>query len=299
MKSSIYLCCRYWRLGHCFVKTATEHYYEDAFARVGMTSCKSVVTPGVNDVASNFLREKARLSFEGLLLSIEAVCQRNSMFLTHSASRSNSVVWRLIQSCHVFFCAARDDRRLVVESLLCVSAVVPFSVILRVDAHSAMAQGKRVSLAVIHTTRCLVVFGVFFISPCLDMYHGSGDSLVWRWILRCMNLWLVLWTRQDLVRFYVSSVYLVINTELCLSTEYRIWTQISRVHSPVVKAADCRSAGPWFKSGWKTLFTFVTWYDKLTNHDFLMINIMSPITTSIRTITRKSVNKNWLKKSTR
>ena len=122
-----------------------------------------------------------------------------------------------------------------------------------------MAQGKRVSLAVIHKTRCLVFFGVFLISPCLDM-HGSGDSLVWRWILRCMNLWLVLWTRQD--------------------TEYQIWTQISRVHSPVVKAADCRSAGPWFNSGWRTLFTFVTWYDKLTNDDFLMINIMSPITTS-------------------
>ena len=32
------------------------------------------------------------------------------------------------------------------------------------------------------------------------------------------------------------------------------------------------------------------WYDKLTNHNFLMINIMSPITTSIRTITRKPVN---------
>ena len=142
MKSSIYLGCRYWRLGHCFVEAATEHYFEDAFARVGMTSCKSVVTPGVNDVASNFLLEEARLSFEGLLLSIEAGCQRNSMFLTHSTSRSDSVVWRLIQSCHVFFCAARDDRRLVVESLLCVSAVVPFSVILRVDAHSAMAQGK-------------------------------------------------------------------------------------------------------------------------------------------------------------
>ena len=85
-----------------------------------------------------------------------------------------------------------------------------------------------------------------------------------------MNLWLVLWTRQD--------------------AEYRIWTQISRVHSPVVKAADCRSAGPWFNSGWRTLFTFVTWYEKLTNDDLLMINIMSPITTSIRTITRKSVN---------
>ena len=106
-----------------------------------------------------------------------------------------------------------------------------------------------------------------------------------------MNLGLVLWTRQDRERFYVSSVYLVIYTELCQSTEYRIWTQISRVHSPVVRAADCRSAGPWFNSGWRTLFTFVTWYDKLTNDDFLMINIMSPITTSISTITRKSVNK--------
>ena len=63
------------------MEAATEHYFEDAFARVGMTSCKSVVTPGVNDVASNFSREKARLSFEGLLLSIEAGCQRNSMFL--------------------------------------------------------------------------------------------------------------------------------------------------------------------------------------------------------------------------
>ena len=103
--------------------------------------------------------------------------------------------------------------------------------------------------------------------------------------------WLLLWTRQDQERFYVSSATMVIKTELCQYTEYRIRTQISRVHSPVVKAADCRSAGPWFNSGWRTLFTFVTWYDKLTSHDFLMINIMSPITTSIRTITRKSVNR--------
>ena len=34
----------------------------------------------------------------------------------------------------------------------------------------------------------------------------------------------------------------------------------------------------------------MTWSDKLTHHNILMINIMSPITTSIRTITRKSVN---------
>ena len=123
----------------------------------------------------------------------------------------------------------------------------------------------------------------------LDMYTRGTPFLrtcpVYRWWS-----WLLFWTRQDRERFYVSSVYLVINTELCQDSEYRIWTQISRVHSPVVKAADCRSAGPWFKSGWRTLFTFVTWYDKLTNHDFLMINFTSPITTSNRTITRKSVN---------
>ena len=83
---------------------------------------------------------------------------------------------------------------------------------------------------------------------------------------------------------------MVIKTELCQYTEYRIRTQISRVHSPLVRAADCRSAGPWFNSGWRTLFTFVTWYAKLTNHDYLMINITSPITTSIMTITRKSEN---------
>ena len=63
MKSSIYLGCRYWRQGHCFVEAATEHYFEDAFARVGMTSCKSVVTPGVNDVASNFLTGESTPKF--------------------------------------------------------------------------------------------------------------------------------------------------------------------------------------------------------------------------------------------
>ena len=108
---------------------------------------------------------------------------------------------------------------------------------------------------------------------------------VYRW-----RSWLLLWTRQDKERFYVSSATMVINTELCQYNEYQIWTQISRVHSPVVKAADCRSAGPWFNSGWRTWFTFMTWYDKLTNPDLMMINIKSPITTSNRTITRKSVN---------
>ena len=150
-----------------------------------MTSCKSVVTPGVNDVVSNFLLEEARLSFEGSLLSIEAGCQRNSMFLTHFASvdcvNSDSCSEVTIQSCHVFFCAARDDRRLVVESLLCVSAVVPFSVFMcRVDAHSAMAQGKE-SCLLSSTQRVLFVVPWFpFVLTFLPIWTCFTD-LGTRW----------------------------------------------------------------------------------------------------------------------
>ena len=68
-------------------------------------------------------------------------------------------------------------------------------------------------------------------------------------------------------------------TCLCDETRYeavRVTEQITTgtVHSSMVRAADCRSAGPWFNSGRRS------W-----------INIMSPITTLIRTITRKSVNR--------
>ena len=59
------------------------------------------------------------------------------------------------------------------------------------------------------------------------------------------------------------------------------------VHSSVVRATDCRSAGPWFNSGRRSWFTFMMWS---SNQIIQMINIMSPITTSIRTITRKSFN---------
>ena len=68
---------------------------------------------------------------------------------------------------------------------------------------------------------------------------------------------------------------MVIKTEL--------WT---RVHSPVVRAADCRSAGPWFNSGWRH-WIHIHWHVQRNN-------IMSPITTTITmpmtTIPRKSVN---------
>ena len=41
-----------------------------------------------------------------------------------------------------------------------------------------------------------------------------------------------------------------------------IWTQSPRVHSSMVRAADCRSAGPWFNSGWRSWFIFMTGSDK-------------------------------------
>ena len=59
------------------------------------------------------------------------------------------------------------------------------------------------------------------------------------------------------------------------------------VRGSVVRAVDCRSAGPWFNSGWRSVYV-MTWS---SNQIIQMINIMSPITTSIRTITRNSAMK--------
>ena len=69
----------------------------------------------------------------------------------------------------------------------------------------------------------------------------------------------------------------------CADLCWLLWTQL---YGSVVRAVDCRSAGPWFDSGWKSWFTFMTWS---SNQIIQMINIMSPITTSFRTITRNSV----------
>ena len=58
----------------------------------------------------------------------------------------------------------------------------------------------------------------------------------------------------------------------------------------MVEAADCRSAGPWFKPGWKSWFIFLTGSDNVMNQIIQMFNNKSPIRTVITTITRKSVN---------
>ena len=64
----------------------------------------------------------------------------------------------------------------------------------------------------------------------------------------------------------------------CANLCLLLWTKISRVHSSVDRAADCRSAGPWFNSGWRSWFTFVTCSDNPTNQISQMFISMSPIT---------------------
>ena len=84
-------------------------------------------------------------------------------------------------------------------------------------------------------------------------------------------------TRQGLEKFCVSSTTIVIKTEL--------WTE---VHSPVVRAADCRSACPWFNSGWRH-WIHTHWHIQRNN---MMSPITNTMTMPITTIPRKSVNKN-------
>ena len=93
-----------------------------------------------------------------------------------------------------------------------------------------------------------------------------------------------------------SCVFLLIPFPLCARARYTdggrcllLWTQIRG--GIMVGAADCRSAGPWFNSGWKSWFIFVTGSDNVMNQIIQMFNNMSPIRTVITTITRKSVNK--------
>ena len=91
-----------------------------------------------------------------------------------------------------------------------------------------------------------------------------------RWLI-----WLSLWIR-GLEKFSVSSTTMVIKTEL--------WT---RVHSPVVRAADCRSACPWFNSGWRH-WIHIHWHVQRNN---ITSPITSTITMPMTTIPRKSVNR--------
>ena len=116
---------------------------------------------------------------------------------------------------------------------------------------------KRVSSVICMSARSIVTsvlwFCVFLPISLLVMISGCLCKFTWWLIYSCADLCWLLWTR---------------------------------LYSSVVRAVDCRSAGPWFNSSWKSWFTFMTWS---SNQIIQMINIMSPITTSIRTITRNSV----------
>ena len=112
-----------------------------------------------------------------------------------------------------------------------------------------MAQGKRVSSVICMSARSIVTSVLLFSLSVMI----SGCLFTW-WLISCC-------------------------ADLC----WLLWTQW---YGSVVRAVDCRSAGPWFDSGWKSWFTFMTWS---SNQIIQMINIMSPIRISIRTITRNSV----------
>ena len=149
-------------------------------------------------------------------------CQRNSMFLTHSASRSNSVVWRVDSVLSRFLLRSKGWQKTCCwVSSLCFQHSFPSQWSWVVDAHSAMAQGKESSVicmsARLHRDKCLAVLSLsVMISGCL---------FTW-WLISCC-------------------------ADLC----WLLWTQL---YGSVVRAVDCRSGGPWFNSGWKSWFTFMT-----------------------------------------
>ena len=112
------------------------------------------------------------------------------MFLTHFASvdcvNSDSGSEVTIQSCHRFL--LRNHCRVQCIPMMFVlpsvvsehsSRLIGDSTVMRVDAHSAIAQGKESRL--LSSTRHVVSWSlVFLFSPCLDMFHRSWDSLVWQ-----------------------------------------------------------------------------------------------------------------------
>ena len=61
----------------------------------------------------------------------------------------------------------------------------------------------------------------------------------------------------------------------CADLCWLLWT---RVHGSVVRAVDCRSAGTWFNSGWKSWFTFMTCSDNPMNQISQMFISKSSIT---------------------
>ena len=120
----------------------------------------------------------------------------------------------------------------------------------------------------------------------IRMSHGHPHVVLY--VLGCTRAALMYSTRAD-----TQMVELVVALDtrsggiLCFVYTMVIKTELwTRVHSPVVRAADCRSAGPWFNSGWRH-WIHIHWHVQRNN-------ITSPITTTITmpmtTIPRESVN---------
>ena len=117
------------------------------------------------------------------------------------------------------------------------------------------AQGKQLQVSStqlhVHRDKCLVFLCVSYRFPLWVMIKGCLCKFAWWLFYYCANLCWFFWTQ---------------------------------VHGSVVRAVDSRSAGPWFNSGWRSWFTFVTCSDNPMNQISQMFISKSPIT-------RKSVKK--------
>ena len=137
---------------------------------------------------------------------------------------------------------------LLLSILLCVSQVV------QVTAQSVMIDvslgSRKTASSVIHTVArtswqvsCGFVCSYRFLL--LVMINGYLRKFAWWLIYYGANLCWLLWTL---------------------------------VHDSVVRAVECRSGGPWFNSGWRSWFTFMTCSDNPMNQISQMFISKSPIT---------------------
>ena len=142
----------------------------------------------------------------------------------------------------------------VQTSPICVSAFVPFLVSCVGDSalgHDRCVLGLKESSSKCHPHSCTYIvtsvlwFCVFLPIPLLVMISGCLCKFVWWLIYSCADLCWLLWTR---------------------------------LYGSVVRAVDCRSAGPWFNSGWKSWFMFMTCSDNPMNQISQMFISKSSIT---------------------
>ena len=212
-------------------------------------------------MASNFIPEEARLCLEVCHFPSRRGVRETRCFLT----RCTSVDSVNSESCSevVFFCATtvvyKRHRFVFQHSFPSLCSCVVDSAL----GHDRCVLGLKENSSKCHPHSCTYIvtsvlwFCVFLPIPLfLVMISGCLCKSVWWLIYSCADLCWLLWTR---------------------------------LYGSVVRAVDCRSAGPWFNSGWKSWFTFMTCSDNPMNQISQMFISKSPITRN--SVKRKSKEK--------